>query len=107
MGLGKTLQTIAFMQYLKNSKNKGTSLPHLVIAPTSLMFNWLAELEKFAPKLKVLSFIGPNRHELIPEIPKHDVVLTTYGSIIKDVELHIKIEYNNDNMRTLKINNSI
>jgi non-specific serine/threonine protein kinase len=94
MGLGKTLQTIAFMQYLKNSNTKGSSLPHLVVAPTSLMFNWLAELEKFAPKLKVLSFIGPNRHELISEIPKHDVVLTTYGSIIKDVESHIKIEYN-------------
>jgi non-specific serine/threonine protein kinase len=42
----------------------------------------------------VLSFIGPNRHELIDEIPKHDVVLTTYGSIIKDIETHIKIEYN-------------
>jgi non-specific serine/threonine protein kinase len=94
MGLGKTLQTIAFIQYLKNLPSKETALPHLVIAPTSLMFNWLAELEKFAPKLKILSFIGPNRHELIDEIPMHDVVLTTYGSIIKDIETHIKIEYN-------------
>lgn len=94
MGLGKTLQTIAFLQHLKNENTKGTSLPHLVIAPTSLMFNWLAELEKFAPGLKVLSFIGPNRHELLTEIPKHDVVLTTYGSIIKDVEAHQEIEYN-------------
>ncbi|WP_107039731.1 DEAD/DEAH box helicase [Brumimicrobium mesophilum] len=94
MGLGKTLQTIAFLQYLKNENSNGTSLPHLVIAPTSLMFNWLAELEKFAPKLKVLSFIGPNRADLIKKIPKHDVVLTTYGSIIKDIETHIEIEYN-------------
>ena len=93
MGLGKTLQTIAFIQYLKNLPTEG-SLPHLVVAPTSLMFNWLAELEKFAPGLKVLSFIGPNRHELINDIPQYDVVLTTYGSIIKDVEEHIKIEYN-------------
>jgi len=94
MGLGKTIQTIAFFQYLKNLENKESALPHLVVAPTSLMFNWLAELEKFAPGLKVLSFIGPNRHELITEIPKHDVVLTTYGSIIKDVETHQEIEYN-------------
>lgn len=94
MGLGKTLQTIAFLQYLKNAAKKGTALPHLVVAPTSLMFNWLAEIEKFAPKLKVLSFIGPNRHELIKEIPKNDIILTTYGSIIKDVETHIKIDYN-------------
>ncbi|WP_417265102.1 SNF2-related protein [Brumimicrobium sp.] len=95
MGLGKTLQTIAFIQYLKNLPKKDSSpLPHLVVAPTSLMFNWLAELEKFAPGLKVLSFIGPNRAELVNEIPKHDVVLTTYGSMIKDIETHIKIEYN-------------
>src|SRR5690554_2111502 len=72
MGLGKTLQTIAFIQYLKNLPKKDSSpLPHLVVAPTSLMFNWLAELEKFAPGLKVLSFIGPNRAELVNEIPKY------------------------------------
>ncbi|PWH84929.1 SNF2-related protein [Brumimicrobium oceani] len=95
MGLGKTLQTIAFMQYLKNLPKKDSSpLPHLVVAPTSLMFNWLAELEKFAPKLKVLSFIGANRIESIPEIQNHDVVLTTYGSMIKDIETHRKFEYN-------------
>src|SRR5690554_1132564 len=94
MGLGKTIQTIAFFQYLKNLENKESALPHLVVAPTSLMFNWLAELEKFAPGLKVLRFIGPNRNELIIQIPNHDVVLTTYGSIIKDIETHQEIEYN-------------
>lgn len=94
MGLGKTLQTLAFIQYLKNTTSVENQLPNLVIAPTSLMFNWMAEVKKFAPKLKVLQFTGPNRKELIPEIKNYDIVLTTYGSIIKDTEMHQKIAYN-------------
>jgi SNF2 family DNA or RNA helicase len=94
MGLGKTLQTIAFMQYLKNLKPKEKGLPHLVIAPTSLMFNWMAELKKFAPTLKVLDYIGPNRGDSFQDIDDYDIILTTYGSIVKDVEKHAKREYN-------------
>ncbi|RFC55862.1 SNF2-related protein [Brumimicrobium aurantiacum] len=92
MGLGKTLQTIAFFQYLKNQKS--TTLPHLVIAPTSLIFNWAAEIEKFAPKLSVLSFIGPKRHDFASSFGDFDIILTTYGSLIKDIEIHVKNKYN-------------
>lgn len=94
MGLGKTLQTIAFIQYLKNLNPDEKVLPHLVIAPTSLIFNWMAELKKFAPSLKVLDYIGPNRADLFKDIDEYDIVLTTYGSIVKDVEKHVKREYN-------------
>ncbi|MDD2982185.1 MAG: DEAD/DEAH box helicase [Crocinitomicaceae bacterium] len=94
MGLGKTLQTIVFLQYLKNLNPKEKGLPHLVIAPTSLMFNWMDELKKFAPTLKVLDYIGPNRGDLFKNIDDYDIVLTTYGSIVKDVEKHAKREYN-------------
>jgi non-specific serine/threonine protein kinase len=94
MGLGKTVQAIAFIQYLKNKATKKNHLPHLVIAPTSLVFNWMDELRKFAPKLKVLAFIGPKRNEQQKEIAKNDVVLTTYGSIIKDIEMHRTMAYN-------------
>lgn len=94
MGLGKTIQTIAFIQYLKNNA-KGKKLnPHLIVAPTSLIFNWIAELEKFAPKLKVLPFIGAQRDDLKKEIAKQDVILTTYGSLIKDIEFHKEKKYN-------------
>ena len=87
MGLGKTLQSIAFLQFLKNnSKNK--LKPHLIIAPTSLIFNWMAELEKFAPKLKALAFIGGNRDEHKSSFDQYDLILTTYGSIVKDIEFH-------------------
>jgi SNF2 family DNA or RNA helicase len=92
MGLGKTLQTIAFLQHLKNN-NPGAQRTSLVVAPTSLMFNWKAELKKFAPKLSVLTYVGPNRAELNDEIEKHDVVLTTYGSLINDITEHQKREY--------------
>ena len=92
MGLGKTLQTIAFLQHLKNNNPK-TQLTNLVVAPTSLMFNWKAELQKFAPKLSVLVYSGANREELKEQIMQHDVVLTTYGSLINDITMHQKNEY--------------
>lgn len=49
MGLGKTLQAITFLQFMKE-KYKGST--HLVVCPTSLIYNWEIELKKFAPKLK-------------------------------------------------------
>lgn len=93
MGLGKTLQTITFLQYLKNEYPNSEHKTSLIVAPTSLMFNWKAELEKFAPKLSVLTYTGANRGELKSEIVKHDIVLTTYGSIINDIREHQKHTY--------------
>jgi len=52
MGLGKTLQTITFFAYLKEMRNEGG--PHLVVVPLSVMFNWITELKKFCPSLRVL-----------------------------------------------------
>lgn len=93
MGLGKTLQTIAFLLYLKGKTPKEKQKPSLVVAPTSLMFNWLAEIEKFAPKLKTLTYIGAKRKELRDEFLNNDIVLTTYGSLIKDIEFHKNQHY--------------
>lgn len=94
MGLGKTIQSIAFLQHLKdNAKGKSTK-PSLIVAPTSLMFNWVSELKKFAPQLKHLLFFGGNRNELKSDFAEVDVILTTYGSLVKDVEFHKTQEYN-------------
>lgn len=93
MGLGKTLQTITFLQYLKNEYPNSEHKTSLIVAPTSLMFNWKAELEKFAPKLSVMTYTGANRGELKSEIAKHDIVLTTYGSVINDIREHQKHMY--------------
>ncbi|MFN2260608.1 MAG: SNF2-related protein, partial [Psychroflexus sp.] len=84
MGLGKTLQTIAFISYLKTqAKNKS---PHLVIAPTSLIFNWTKEIEKFCPSLKSLNYTGSERVNSQKDFDKHDIVLTTYGIMLRDID---------------------
>ena len=85
MGLGKTLQTIAFLQHLK-SQNKSLP-PSLIIAPTSLIFNWNAEIEKFCPSLKMLTFTGANRMDSVVDFKKYDIVISTYGSLLNDIEI--------------------
>ncbi|MCH8533729.1 MAG: SNF2 family helicase [Flavobacteriaceae bacterium] len=92
MGLGKTLQTIAFLQHLKNT-SKLKLQPHLIVAPTSLIFNWTAELKKFAPQLQSLAFTGAKRAQYQDQLENYDLILTTYGSLIKDIEFHKKQNY--------------
>ncbi len=84
MGLGKTLQTIVFLQYLKTKNSKIP--PTLIVAPTSLIFNWQAEIKKFCPTLKTLSFTGANRMEHKDSFAKYDIILSTYGSLLNDIE---------------------
>jgi superfamily II DNA or RNA helicase len=84
MGLGKTLQTIAFLAAEKQS-GRATN-PSLVIAPTSLAFNWAREIEKFAPHLRVVGIHGAKRGALYERIPSSDVVVTTYPILIRDEE---------------------
>ncbi len=82
MGLGKTLQTIA---YLAGEKASGRAvLPSLVVAPTSLAFNWGREIERFAPHLRVVTIHGPKRKPLYDQISGADVVVTTYPILIRD-----------------------
>ncbi len=85
MGLGKTMQIIAL---LLSSKAEKGSAPSLVIVPTSLVFNWGAELDKFAPELKYVTIIGSRdeRHELIKSLAGYDVVITSYPLIRRDYE---------------------
>ncbi len=100
MGLGKTLQTLALLQIqlLSPSKNaRGEppppSSPVLIICPTSLVFNWVAEAKKFTPGLKVLALEGPNRHSLFQTIPEHHVIVTSYALIRRDAERYRQLEF--------------
>ncbi|WP_286904335.1 SNF2 helicase associated domain-containing protein [Clostridium sp. UBA1652] len=90
MGLGKTLQTLAFLLSEKGNK------PSMVIAPTSLVYNWQGEIEKFAPSLKVLVVSGSKkqREELISDINNCDVVITSYPLIRRDIEEYKEISFN-------------
>ena len=92
MGLGKTLQTLAHMLTEINSgRSKG--LPHLVLAPTSVVVNWQREAAKFAPTLKVLILQGSKRHQHFSEISNYDLVLTSYALIHRDLEQHLQQHY--------------
>ncbi len=84
MGLGKTLQALAHI--LLEKQNGRASLPSLVIAPTSLMFNWKAEAERFAPDLRVLVLHGNDRKQHFDLIAGYDLVLTTYPLLPRDRE---------------------
>jgi SNF2 family DNA or RNA helicase len=83
MGLGKTLQAIALICQIMEQKKRQ---PVLVVAPTTLLFNWKKELEKFAPHLDYFIHHG-QRYEDPKELEKHDIILTSYGVVINDIEL--------------------
>lgn len=80
MGLGKTVQTLALLQYEKEQgRLKKASL---IISPTSLVWNWFDEAQRFTPELKVLVFHGSDRHN--DDFDDYDLVISTYGLIQRD-----------------------
>lgn len=83
MGLGKTIQMIA---YILHQLEKGRKDANLVIVPTSLLFNWQLELDKFAPHLKRLVVYGADRKTKSTDFSKYDIVLTSYGTMLSDIE---------------------
>lgn len=80
MGLGKTVQTLAHLQYEKEQGRLNSA--SLIVAPTSLMGNWLDEATRFTPDLKVLIFHGTDRHRV--NFDEYDLVVSTYGLIQRD-----------------------
>jgi superfamily II DNA or RNA helicase len=91
MGLGKTLQTIA---HILREKTEGRlSAPVLVVAPTSLLFNWRREMKRFAPALRVLTLKGNDRRLLWKRLAQHDVGLVTYATLLRDEEVASRLEF--------------
>ena len=91
MGLGKTLQTLAFLRFVRQQSTGGA--PMLIVCPTSLVFNWVAEVKKFTPELKVLALHGPDRHGRFDQIAASDVVVTSYALIRRDAERYRGLEF--------------
>jgi len=84
MGLGKTAQALA---HVLTEKEAGRlKRPALVVLPTSLLFNWQAEAARMAPSLRVLALHGADRGKRYLHIADHDLVLTTYPLLWRDVE---------------------
>ncbi len=90
MGLGKTLQVLAFLQ-LQVNKKLGTNL---IVVPTTLLFNWEIELKKFAPKLKAHYYYGSDREKNTHDFKNYDLVFTTYGILLRDIDALSKFQFN-------------
>ncbi|WP_157974299.1 DEAD/DEAH box helicase [Lewinella sp. IMCC34183] len=108
MGLGKTLQTIAALLYAKEQLDAAAPaagpppdlfsaaaedesfirpLRALVVLPASLVYNWLTELGKFAPRLTVVANVGSRRNREARVLRRYDVILTTYQTALRDRDI--------------------
>jgi hypothetical protein len=91
MGLGKTLQAITFLQFLKE-KHKGDTC--LVVCPTSLIYNWQSELDKYAPSINYYIHYGVGRAPMTDELKaQYNLIITTYGMIRSDIEDFKKLHF--------------
>lgn len=84
MGLGKTIQALAM---LLHQKEAGAQSASLLVMPTSLIYNWLHEAQKFTPALRVLNYTGTYREKSVSQFKHYDLVLTSYGIVRLDVEM--------------------
>ena len=91
MGLGKTVQALAFLAHEKAAGR--LDKPALIVSPTSVVPNWQAEAERFAPELSVLPLRGLERRQLFDRIAAHDLVLTTYPLLARDHEVLLAQEF--------------
>lgn len=91
MGLGKTLEVIAFVQ----SEYPERRLPSLVVAPTSLLYNWEEEVRKFAPSLSVLVLDGPKPERLdrLVRASEYVLIVTSYSLLRRDVEALRELQF--------------
>ena len=115
MGLGKTVQVLAMLQDISKEnaakakistgsqpggsadsglKTPDSGLPSLVVAPRSVVFNWLDEAVKFTPELRVLSYSGAERSSMLEGSQRPDVIVTSYGLLRRDIAKLREIGFN-------------
>ncbi|GAB55728.1 Snf2 family protein [Glaciecola punicea ACAM 611] len=91
MGLGKTIQALA---HLLIEKEQGRlTRPCLIVAPTSVLYNWANEVKKFTPDLSYIVLHGSKRQQDFEDLQQYDLVITSYALILKDIELHQNTDY--------------
>ncbi len=97
MGLGKTLQILAFLLSEKEEKERQGIVAGkaLIVVPTSLIYNWQAEIEKFAPSLTPRIVVGQKheRNERLSDLTGVDIVLTTYGLLKRDLDYYRALNF--------------
>ena len=87
MGLGKTVQVLAFFSRLR------TNLPILVVAPTSLLYNWRSEMSRFLKGAQVYLHTGSDRTDEVTEFQKYPFVVTSYAILRLDEELLSQVKW--------------
>jgi SNF2 family DNA or RNA helicase len=92
MGLGKTVQVLAHL-HAYSAPAKASGLPSLVVAPRSLVYNWVDEAKRFTPKLRVVEYHGSERDQLQGNLGDYDLVVTTYGTLRRDVAYLATVEF--------------
>jgi SNF2 family DNA or RNA helicase len=91
MGLGKTAQALA---HIALEKKEGRLVrPALVVLPTSLVFNWQLEAQRFTPDLAILSLHGKDRMDRFDHAGKADILLTTYPLLWRDADQLLLLDY--------------
>jgi superfamily II DNA or RNA helicase len=97
MGLGKTVQVLALLERQRaeraRPRSRDTHKPSLVVAPRSLVFHWLDEARRFAPKLGTLEWHGLTRAERAAKLASADLIVTTYATLRLDIERLAAIDY--------------
>ncbi|MFT6737265.1 MAG: SNF2 family DNA or RNA helicase, partial [Kangiellaceae bacterium] len=91
MGLGKTIQALAHL--LIEKQHGRLTQPCLIVAPTSVLFNWANEIKKFTPDLTYVVLHGAKRQQDFSTLDQYDLVITSYALILKDIELHQATDY--------------
>ena len=96
MGLGKTVQTIAALLYFARTEKE--KMPSVIVAPTSLTYNWLSEINRFAPELSVMLLSGTQqaRADQIAQLTGEnapDILVTSYPLIRRDIELLRPVQF--------------
>jgi len=90
MGLGKTIQALSFLQHYKNQNHQMNAM---VVCPTTLIYNWENEIKKFTPELSYSIHHGSSRTRDVEALMKHDIVITTYGTLRSDIKLFLNVKF--------------
>jgi non-specific serine/threonine protein kinase len=90
MGLGKTIQTLTFLQHYQNTNG---TLNALVVCPTTLLYNWQNEINKFTNGLTFMIHHGSSRAAKQSVLEEFNIVITTYGTLRSDIELLMKVQF--------------
>ena len=90
MGLGKTVQALSFLQYYRDTYD---GLKGLVVCPTTLIYNWEAEIKKFTSSIEYYIHHGNTRSRNLDELNKHNIIITTYGTLRSDIKLFTQIKF--------------